>query len=149
MAHRILHTGLLVLAWGCAAAAPAQSIYRCGNSYGEQPCGNAAPLPLHDPRSPAQQEQARASAARAAQEVARLEAERTTPRRVAEARRHPRNVPPELNHQPRKDRHAHTPPGTPPFIATVRKPKPAGHGENKGNGQRTTPTDGPAPAAGP
>lgn len=150
MAHTIFHAGLLALAWGCAAAAPAQTIYRCADSYSQQPCGDAAPLPLHDPRTPAQQAQARASALRAGQEADRLEAERLAQQRAAERQAQQHAAWTKARDQPKKGGKAKAPPpSAPPFIATASKPKPAGKGKNKGTDKRLPPADTAAPAARP
>jgi hypothetical protein len=38
----------------CSALAQAQTVYRCGNSYSQQPCPGAAPVAAADPRTPAE-----------------------------------------------------------------------------------------------
>jgi len=40
----------LILSWNTTA----QTVYRCGNSYSEQPCPHAQTVPAADPRSPQQ-----------------------------------------------------------------------------------------------
>ena len=74
--------GLLVATAAAALAPPAsaQPVFRCGDSYSERPCPGGTEVPAADPRSPAQQAQARAAIARdlkAAQalETARLKEE--------------------------------------------------------------------------
>jgi hypothetical protein len=46
----------LALALACAAAG-AQGVYRCGDTYSQQPCPGGAPLAAQDSRSAAQQAQ--------------------------------------------------------------------------------------------
>jgi hypothetical protein len=38
----------------CGAGTQAQTVYRCGNSYSQQPCPGAAPVAASDPRTPAE-----------------------------------------------------------------------------------------------
>lgn len=51
-----------VLLLPLAAAAPAQTVYRCGNSYSEQPCPEGSAVRADDSRTPQQQKAARDSA---------------------------------------------------------------------------------------
>ena len=47
----------LILAAALALASPwsgAQTVWRCGNSYSQQPCPGAAPVAAADPRTPAE-----------------------------------------------------------------------------------------------
>jgi hypothetical protein len=68
-----------------SAAAQAQTVYRCGNSYSQQPCPGAAPVAASDPRTPAEAARsgsvASADAKRAdAMEKARIAQEKNAPK---------------------------------------------------------------------
>ncbi len=146
MAHIRIYVGFLALTWGCATAAAAQPIYRCGNSYSQQPCGDSAPLPLHDPRSPAQQAEARASALRADKEADRLESERLALERAAGQRSKQPAALASAADKPKKG-NAKAPQNPPPFTATVHTPKPAGKGKSKSKDKKLPPADTAAPTA--
>jgi hypothetical protein len=69
----------------CGAWAQAQTVYRCGNSYSQQPCPGAAPVAAADPRTPAEAARsgsvAAADAKRAdAMEKARIAQEKNAPK---------------------------------------------------------------------
>lgn len=70
-----------------AALAQAQTVYRCGSSYSQQPCPGGTPVAASDPRTPA--DAARASSAAAvdakradALEKARLVQEKNAPKAI-------------------------------------------------------------------
>ena len=69
------------------AAAWAQTVYRCGNSYSQTPCPNAVALDVADPRTPAQRDEAAAAAARDAQTANALESSRLAEEARLEAAR--------------------------------------------------------------
>ena len=59
-----------------AASAQAQSVYRCGESYSNQPCPGATVVPTDDPRSAAQRAEADAATRRDARSAQVLEKDR-------------------------------------------------------------------------
>ena len=59
-----LNPTLILATLACAASAQAQTVYRCGSSYSQQPCPGGTPVEVSDPRTPA--DAARASGAAAA-----------------------------------------------------------------------------------
>ena len=66
----------------------AQTVFRCGNSYGQQPCAGGAPVAASDTRTPAEARQAAQAAAADAKradamEQARLAQEKTAPKAIA------------------------------------------------------------------
>jgi hypothetical protein len=70
-----------------AATAGAQQVYRCGNSYGTQPCAGAAQVSVADPSSERDAARARAAAKADAQradamEKTRLAQEKQAPKAV-------------------------------------------------------------------
>lgn len=72
-----LHLALVSIVLCVAGtAAPAQTVYRCGNSYSQTTCPNAVALDVADPRTAAQREEASAAAARDAQTGNALEKSR-------------------------------------------------------------------------
>jgi hypothetical protein len=77
---------ILVLALACAsAAAGAQTVWRCGNSYSQQPCAGGAPVTLSEPVTgrPVATPVANTDAKLAAEmEKARLAQERNAPKAV-------------------------------------------------------------------
>ena len=79
----------LGFAWGAAAPAWGQPVYRCGSSYGSQPCEGGRALSAEDPRTPAQRAQAENAALRdAALADGMEEARRREEDRVASYRPH-------------------------------------------------------------
>jgi hypothetical protein len=72
-----IHPAALLLAL-CALAAPAQAqtVYRCGESYSNQPCPGATAIAVDDPRSAAQRAQTDAATQRDARSAQLLETER-------------------------------------------------------------------------
>ena len=60
----------------CAVSAQAQTIYRCGESYGTQPCPGGTVVPTDDARSAAQRAQTDAATRRDARSALVLEQER-------------------------------------------------------------------------
>lgn len=70
-----------------SAAASAQTVYRCGNSYSQNPCPNGVALDVADPRTPAQRAEAAAAAARDKQTANALEKTRLTDEARVEAAR--------------------------------------------------------------
>ena len=72
---------LLAALWAIAVPVAAQTVYRCGGSYSDEPCPGAAIVAAADPRSREQQLQTEAAALRDARtgqlmEQARLKTER-------------------------------------------------------------------------
>ena len=69
---------LSLLAALCAIAVPAaaQTVYRCGGSYGDEPCTGAAIVATADPRSREQQSQTKEAALRDARTARLMEQER-------------------------------------------------------------------------
>ena len=60
----------------CAPWAPAQTVYRCGSSYSQQPCAGATALEVSDPRTPADAARAGKAAAGDAKRADAMEKER-------------------------------------------------------------------------
>jgi hypothetical protein len=97
---------LVVLALG-GAGASAQTVYRCGNSYGSQPCAGGSTVDVGDP-------QTRADAARAskisaedwkraeAMEKSRLAQEKNAPKALVIGPREPPPQPPKEHAKPDK-----------------------------------------------
>ncbi|HBH38196.1 MAG TPA: hypothetical protein DDX06_07415 [Curvibacter sp.] len=52
---------LAAAALACCAAAPAQTVYRCGNSYSQTPCPGGSTLDATDSRTPEQRKAHEAS----------------------------------------------------------------------------------------
>ncbi|MBC5786216.1 hypothetical protein H8N03_24985 [Ramlibacter sp. USB13] len=83
----LLKTVLLLSLAAAPVAASAQTVYRCGNSYGSQPCAGATAIDVTDRSTP--EAAARATRAAAedmrraeAMEKARLQAEKDAPKAV-------------------------------------------------------------------
>ena len=74
---KAFHPAALLLAL-CAHWLPAQAqnVYRCGESYSNQPCAGATVVPTDDPRSAAQRAQTDAATRRDARSAQVLESER-------------------------------------------------------------------------
>jgi hypothetical protein len=74
---KAFHRAALLLAL-CAHWLPAQAqnVYRCGESYSNQPCAGATVVPTDDPRSAAQRAQTDAATRRDARSAQVLEHER-------------------------------------------------------------------------
>ena len=68
-----------------AGAAPAQLIYRCGDSYSQTPCPGGRVLDSSDPRTAAQRAEAKRAAIKERQLAAKLERERLANEAVAAA----------------------------------------------------------------
>ncbi len=69
-----------------AAPAAAQKIYRCGpngNVYSQQPCADGKALDINDPRTAAQQREARADASKDAKQADAMQREREQAERRA------------------------------------------------------------------
>ena len=82
-----LHPTLVLATLALAASAQAQTVYRCGSSYSQQPCAGGQPVAASDARAPA--DAARASGHAAADmkraegmEKARLAQEKNAPRAI-------------------------------------------------------------------
>ncbi len=82
-----LHPTLILATLALAASAQAQTVYRCGSSYSQQPCPGGQPVAASDARAPA--DAARASGNAAADmkraegmEKARLAQEKNAPRAI-------------------------------------------------------------------
>ena len=131
-----LHAVALVLAvLSGAAAAQAQPtdapVYRCGNSYSAHPCPGAKVLNAADPRSPAQQQDARQASQREAAQARQMRAERLA------AERQTRPLP-AANIGPAAAARAPA--------AAASKP-PSSHAKKKRNGAAKPPTSKKAPKA--
>ncbi len=78
---------LVVLVLGAppqaAAQAAGDTVYRCGNSYSSKPCPGGGPVDAADPRSPAQQREARQAAQRDAALARQMKADRLAAEREA------------------------------------------------------------------
>jgi hypothetical protein len=127
---RLNHTILAAALVLCAPWSPAQTVYRCGNSYSQQPCPGGAPVAAADPRTPAEAAHsgsvAAADAKRAdAMEKARLAQEKNAPKAVVIAPRAP--VP--QNAAPTRDG-AHAKPGKLDQF-TAQTPRQPGEGKKK------------------
>ena len=59
-AQKSVSTLIISLGFACGATGPAwgQAVYRCGSSYGSQPCDGGRALAAQDPRTPEQRVQA-------------------------------------------------------------------------------------------
>ena len=82
-----LHPTLVLVTLALAASAQAQTVYRCGSSYSQQPCAGGQPVAASDARSPADAARASGNAAadmkRAeAMEKARLAQEKNAPKAI-------------------------------------------------------------------
>lgn len=115
----------------CAPWAPAQTVYRCGSSYSQQPCPGGAPVAAADPRTPAESARAgnvaAADAKRAdALEKARLAQEKNAPKAVVIAPSTP--VPPTA--APAHDAARAKPGKLDQF--TAQSPRQPGEGKKKG-----------------
>lgn len=121
----------LAFAWlALAAAAAAQPVYRCGNSYGQQPCpGGTVLAPPPTPSSPHAATQARALALR----DARL-AEQMGRERLAREQQAPKAI--VIGAQP---------PAPAPPLAKQAVPKPKGKDKEKKQPEHFTAV-GPKPA---
>jgi hypothetical protein len=67
---------MLVVVAGCVPPAMAQTIYRCGDSYSQQPCPGGKPVAVEDSRTPAQRAQTTDAVKRQAAAADQLEKER-------------------------------------------------------------------------
>ena len=66
-------TSTVLLALWMTAAAQAAPVYRCGSTYSQTPCPGGKLIDTADPRSQAQQAQARRVAAKERQQLAEME----------------------------------------------------------------------------
>lgn len=82
MIERLVASLALAAAIGTAVAAP---IYRCGNTYSQQPCPDGQIVEATDPRSAAQRAEARRIAAAERKAAADLERERKAQEQNAQA----------------------------------------------------------------
>ena len=62
-----------IAACGWLAPAAAQTVYRCADSYSQQPCPDAKPVPAEDPRTAAQRRESLQATQRDAQAAHRME----------------------------------------------------------------------------
>ena len=69
-------TAAVFMLWLLAASASAQNVYRCGESYSNQPCPGGTVVPTDDPRSAAQRAQTDAATRRSARSAQVLEKDR-------------------------------------------------------------------------
>ena len=67
---------ILLAAAMLVSPAWAQTVYKCGNVYSQQPCPDAVEVDAGDARTPAQKAQTEAAAQQAAKAAAKLEKER-------------------------------------------------------------------------
>ena len=85
-----MHPGVasaLLLVFGCAHAAPPQTVYRCGPDgrvYSQTPCADGKPVTIDDPRSASQTKAAREVAERDARQAQQLADERRRREAAAE-----------------------------------------------------------------
>ena len=98
---------VLLLLSLAASAAGAQTVWRCGNSYGTKPCAGGTAVDVTDARSTA--DAARASKAASedmrraeAMEKARLAAEKNAPKAVVIGPREAASAPPREHAKPHK-----------------------------------------------
>ncbi len=118
---------LLALAF-CGLAASAQTVYRCGNSYGTQPCAGGTALDVTDKPSPADaahaskvilEETRRADA----MEKARLAQEKNAPKAIVIGPREPPPKPEPKEHGKPNKKHKKN--GQEPEMFTATGPAPA------------------------
>ncbi|GAC1607037.1 MAG: hypothetical protein NVS3B2_15530 [Ramlibacter sp.] len=76
MLKRTVPVALLLTLCAHWQPAQAQPVYRCGGSYGNQPCPGGVVVPTDDPRSAAQRAQTDAATKRDAQSAQAMEKER-------------------------------------------------------------------------
>lgn len=113
---------------GTAAAAP---IYRCGNTYSQQPCPEGRIVEATDPRSAAQRAEARRVAAAERKATAEAEHERKTQDKVAQKQpgslsaAAPASAPASAAHKGKK-KSAKAESGSKDFVAAVPRDKAAG-----------------------
>ena len=67
---------VLIALWTHWGPTQAQNVYRCGESYSNQPCPGATVVPIEDARSPAQRAQSKAVTQRDAKSAEVMEKER-------------------------------------------------------------------------
>jgi hypothetical protein len=81
--------------WACAifvtsacamGAAQTKTIYRCGTTYSDTPCGQGVTVPTADPRTPAQKAQTQEASARSANLAGQLEKARRADEAAAQKR---------------------------------------------------------------
>jgi hypothetical protein len=96
MKHLSIAAGLGVFALAMHAHA-ADTIYRCGDSYSQQPCAGARTLSVDDPRTPAQAKQTQDAALRDAKAADAMEKARV----AQEAKPAPVGMPPAKAESPR------------------------------------------------
>lgn len=76
MASSVRFAAILMALCTQGAAAQAQNVYRCGETYSNQPCAGAVVVPTDDPRSAAQRAESRAATQRDTRLADQMEAER-------------------------------------------------------------------------
>ena len=86
---------------GSGALAADAPVHRCGNSYSSQPCPGGTALDVADPRSPAQQREAREASGREAALARQMRAQRVADERAA-PKGGPANLGPVAAHTPAK-----------------------------------------------
>lgn len=84
LAHALALTGLVAWA-GAVAQASDAPVYRCGSGYSNQPCTGGAAVDAADPRTAAQQREARQNSQREAALARQMKAERLADERRAAA----------------------------------------------------------------
>lgn len=124
---------LLAALWGIAVPVAAQTVYRCGGSYSDEPCPGATIVSAADPRNPEQQAQTEAATLRDARtarlmEQARLKTERQPAQTfLAPTRFESSSVDPKTVGKLRK-----------PELFTAIAPKKLGDAQAKGNKKKSS-----------
>ena len=121
-----LKTTLLVLLVLVGGAASAQTVYRCGNSYGTQPCAGGTKVDVGDAHTPA--DTARAKEARSedwkraeAMEKARLAQEKNAPKALVIGPQEPQPKPEPKPHDKTGKKHKKAEPQD-PDVFTAKAP---------------------------
>lgn len=81
---------MICCAWSFAT--PAQTVYRCGNSYSQTACAGAVAVAVDDSRSPAQKAQTDAATVQARQLASQMERERLASEQTARSAQRRQNA---------------------------------------------------------
>jgi hypothetical protein len=76
MSQKLRIAAICLAAAGWIAPAAAQAVYRCGNSYSQQPCAGGSPVETQDARSASQRAQTTQAAQRDAKAASAMEKDR-------------------------------------------------------------------------
>jgi len=126
----------VLIAFGSiASTAGAQAIYRCGNSYSQQPCAAGSVVEADDPRSASQREQAAQVARKDARLANEMERDRLKQEAKAPAYKPPLQdtVPP----KPTKVASAPIKAKKPPYFTAVSPKKPGDDTKKKGSADKS------------